>query len=62
MYNENSRIYSKAANSVQNMRFFYTFHFFVYEHGPGARAPHIANDFLLQIRSPDKYIGKVDKR
>ena len=42
--------------------FWTLFQFFVYDHGPGARAPHIANDFFLQIRSPNKYIGKVDKR
>ena len=38
------------------------FQIFVYDHGPGARASHIANDFFLQIRSPNKYIDKVDKR
>ena len=42
--------------------FWTLFHFFVYDHGPGARAPHIANNFFLQNRSPNKYIGKVDKR
>ena len=42
------------------MQFMYTF--CVYDHGPGARAPHIANDFFLQILSPNKYIEKVDKR
>ena len=42
--------------------FWTLFHFFVYDHGPSARAPHIANDFFLQIRSPNKYIAKVDKR
>ena len=37
------------------------FHFFVFDHDPGAR-PYVANDFLLQNRSPNKYIGKVGKR
>ena len=38
---------------VQNMLFLYTFQFFVYDHGPGAHT---------KIRSPNKYLGKVDKR
>ena len=34
---------------------------FVYDPGPRVHAPHITNDFFLQNRSPNKYIGKVDK-
>ena len=34
---------------------------FVYDHGPGARAPHIVNNFFLLIQSHKKYMGKVDK-
>lgn len=32
---------------------------FVYDHGPDACLPHIAND-LLRIWSPNKYIRKLD--
>ena len=43
--------------------FWTLFQFFVHDHGPGARAPHICGKrFFLQIRSPNKYIGKVGKR
>ena len=45
------------------MCYFYTlFQIFVFDCDPGARTPHIQNDFFLQIRRPNKYIGKVDKR
>ena len=38
------------------------FQIFVFDCDPGARTPHIQNDFFLQIRRPNKYLGKVDKR
>ena len=38
------------------------FQVFVFNRDPGAHTPHIENDFFLQIRRPNKYIGKVDKR
>ncbi len=38
------------------------FQVFVFNRDPGARTPHIENDFFLQIRGPNKYIGKVNKR
>ena len=37
------------------------FQVLVFDRDPGARTPHIQND-CLQIRRPNKYIGKVDKR
>ena len=38
------------------------FKLFVFDRGPGARTLHIQNEFFLQIRRPNKYIEKVDKR
>ena len=38
------------------------FKFFAFDFAPGVRTPYTQNDFFLQIRRPNKYIGKVYKR